>query len=183
MPPETGIPYGDWPPHGDYLRAFKIGGTVAPAPTPRPPVVRWPVSGDRSRAAPSTTLVIGRKAPLRRGVLPSSLKDRFAIVGLGMIVGPNDSYQPGRTARTMETEAARLAIEDAGLRREDIDGYVHVHGGPRSGRGMSEFTDAPPRVRVSGRRGAGRRGQPRADARPVVRDRRRADRAGLGAER
>jgi acetyl-CoA acetyltransferase len=75
-----------------------------------------------------------------------SLKDRFAVVGLGMIVGPNDSYEPGRTARAMETEAARLAIEDAGLRREDIDGYVHVHGGPRSGRGMSEFTDAPPRV-------------------------------------
>jgi acetyl-CoA acetyltransferase len=75
-----------------------------------------------------------------------SLLDKYAIVGLGMIVGPNDSYEPGRTARTMETEATRLAIEDAGLTRADVDGYVHVHGGPRSGRGMSETTDAPPRV-------------------------------------
>lgn len=75
-----------------------------------------------------------------------NLKDRFAIVGLGMIVGPNDTYEAGRTARAMETEAARLAIEDAGLGREAIDGYVHVYGGPRSGRGMSEFTDAPPRI-------------------------------------
>jgi acetyl-CoA acetyltransferase len=63
-----------------------------------------------------------------------------------MIIGPNDSYEPGRTARTMEAEATRLAIEDAGLSRANIDGYVHVHGGPRSGRGMSEPTDAPPRV-------------------------------------
>lgn len=76
----------------------------------------------------------------------SALSGKFAIVGLGMIVGPNRYYQPGRTARTMEAEATRLAIEDAGLTREDVDGYVHVHGGPRSGRGMIEPTDAPPRV-------------------------------------
>jgi len=41
----TGIPYGDSAPRGDYLWAFRIGGTLAPAPTPPPPVVRRPVSG------------------------------------------------------------------------------------------------------------------------------------------
>ena len=41
----TGIPYGNSAPRGDYLWAFKIGGTVSPAETPPPPVVRRPVSG------------------------------------------------------------------------------------------------------------------------------------------
>jgi PQQ-dependent dehydrogenase (methanol/ethanol family) len=41
----TGIPYGESAPRGDFLWAFKIGGTAAPAPTPPPPVVRRPVSG------------------------------------------------------------------------------------------------------------------------------------------
>ena len=30
---------------------------------------------------------------------------KYAVVGLGLIVGPNASYQPGRTARTLEAEA------------------------------------------------------------------------------
>jgi PQQ-dependent dehydrogenase (methanol/ethanol family) len=41
----TGIPYGDSAPRGDYLWAFKVGGNLAPAPTPPPPVIRRPVSG------------------------------------------------------------------------------------------------------------------------------------------
>ena len=41
----TGIPYGDSAPRGDFLWAFKIGGTLGPAPTPPPPVIRRPVSG------------------------------------------------------------------------------------------------------------------------------------------
>ncbi len=41
----TSIPYGDSAPRGDFLWAFKIGGTVAPAPVPPPPAVRRPVSG------------------------------------------------------------------------------------------------------------------------------------------
>ncbi|WP_051367236.1 outer membrane protein assembly factor BamB family protein [Hamadaea tsunoensis] len=41
----TGIPYGDSAPRGDFLWAFKLGGTVAPAAVPTPPVVRRPVSG------------------------------------------------------------------------------------------------------------------------------------------
>lgn len=42
----TGIPYGNSAPRGDYLWAFKVGGTVPPAPTPTPPEVRRPVSGN-----------------------------------------------------------------------------------------------------------------------------------------
>jgi PQQ-dependent dehydrogenase (methanol/ethanol family) len=57
----TGIPYGNSAPRGDYLWAFKVGGTVAPAPTPPPPVVRRPVSGDPVEgSAVSNTVVIGR---------------------------------------------------------------------------------------------------------------------------
>lgn len=41
----TGIPYGNSAPRGDFLWAFKIGGTVPPAPTPPAPEVRRPVSG------------------------------------------------------------------------------------------------------------------------------------------
>lgn len=47
----TGIPYGDSAPRGDYLWAFKIGGTVPPAPTPKPPEVRRPVSGSAVEGA------------------------------------------------------------------------------------------------------------------------------------
>jgi alcohol dehydrogenase (cytochrome c) len=47
----TGIPYGDSAPRGDRLWAFKVGGSVAPAPTPVPPVVRRPVSGSAVEGA------------------------------------------------------------------------------------------------------------------------------------
>ena len=42
----TDIPYGASAPRGDFLWAFKIDGTVAPAAAPTPPVVRRPVSGN-----------------------------------------------------------------------------------------------------------------------------------------
>jgi acetyl-CoA acetyltransferase len=50
-------------------------------------------------------------------------KARYAIVGLGMVTGP---YPEGITARAAEAEAGRLAIADAGLRREDIEGAVQL---------------------------------------------------------
>jgi PQQ-dependent dehydrogenase (methanol/ethanol family) len=57
----TGIPYGDSAPRGDFLWAFKIGGPVAPAPTPPPPVVRRPVSGGPVEGATvANTVIIGR---------------------------------------------------------------------------------------------------------------------------
>jgi alcohol dehydrogenase (cytochrome c) len=47
----TGIPYGNSAPRGDYLWAFKVGGSVPPAETPVPPTVRRPVSGSAVEGA------------------------------------------------------------------------------------------------------------------------------------
>ena len=57
----TSIPYGNSAPRGDFLWSFKIGGQMAPAPTPVPPVIRRPVQGDPVEgAAVGNTVVIGR---------------------------------------------------------------------------------------------------------------------------
>ncbi len=53
----------------------------------------------------------------------SGFSRRYAIVGLGLVTGP---FPEGVTARAAEAEAARLAIEDAGLRRENVDGAVQL---------------------------------------------------------
>src|SRR5438067_69560 len=67
---------------------------------------------------------------------------KYAIVGMGMVTGP---FPEDVTARAAETEAARQAIEDAGLRREDVDGAVQAR---RSGGGgeRATFSDAFPRI-------------------------------------
>ncbi|KUL29676.1 outer membrane protein assembly factor BamB family protein [Actinoplanes awajinensis] len=57
----TGIPYGDSAPRGDFLWAFALGGTVPPAPAPRPPVIRRPVSG-----GPVEGSVVGNTVVLAR---------------------------------------------------------------------------------------------------------------------
>lgn len=70
---------------------------------------------------------------------PSSGK--YAIVGLGVVAGP----QPDHSERMILSEAARLAIEDAGLTRKDIDGAVDLR---RSGGGgdRASYSDAFTRV-------------------------------------
>jgi acetyl-CoA acetyltransferase len=70
---------------------------------------------------------------------PSSGK--YAIVGLGVVAGP----QAGRSERMVAAEAARLAIEDAGLTRKDIDGAIDLR---RTGGGgdRASYTDAYSRV-------------------------------------
>ncbi len=67
---------------------------------------------------------------------------RYAIAGLGLVTGP---FAEEVTARAAEAEAARLAIEDAGLRREDADGAVQLR---RTGGGgeRASFADAFPRL-------------------------------------
>jgi acetyl-CoA acetyltransferase len=47
---------------------------------------------------------------------------RFAIAGLGVVAG----RFPDRSARTLQVEAARRAIDDAGLQRQDIDGAINA---------------------------------------------------------
>ncbi|GAA4729011.1 outer membrane protein assembly factor BamB family protein [Phytohabitans rumicis] len=57
----TGIPYGESAPRGDFLWAFRLGGTVPPAPTPPPPVIRRPVAGGPVEgSAVNNTVVLAR---------------------------------------------------------------------------------------------------------------------------
>lgn len=72
---------------------------------------------------------------------PSSGK--YAIVGLGVVAGP----QPGRSERMIAAEAARLAMEDAGLTRDDIDGAIDLR---RSGGGGDRASYSDPFTRVLG---------------------------------
>jgi hypothetical protein len=70
---------------------------------------------------------------------PSSGK--YAIIGLGVVAG----QQPDRSERMIAAEAARLAIEDAGLTTKDVFGAIDLRrsggGGDRAG-----YTDAFTRV-------------------------------------
>ncbi len=72
----------------------------------------------------------------------SDLSRKYAIVGMGLVTGP---FEEGTTARMAEAEAARLAIEDAGLRREDVDGAVQLRRTAGGGERHS-FADAFPRM-------------------------------------
>jgi acetyl-CoA acetyltransferase len=68
-------------------------------------------------------------------------KPRYAITGLGVVAGP----QPDKSQRVVAAEAARRAIDDAGLRRRDIGGAIDLR---RSGGGgdRGSYADAFPRV-------------------------------------
>lgn len=66
-----------------------------------------------------------------------SQEPNLAIAGLGVVAGPHPEY----SQRMMAAEAARLAIEDAGLERSDIDGAVDLR---RTGGGgdRGSYSDA-----------------------------------------
>lgn len=69
----------------------------------------------------------------------SDFRRKFAIVGLGVTkVG----HLPQYTGITLQTEAARLAIEDAGLKREDIDGAINARIGGGTYAARQDWTDA-----------------------------------------
>ena len=51
-----------------------------------------------------------------------TLRGKAAIVGIGEI--PTRRTYAGRTTFSLCSEATRLAIADAGLRKQDIDGLV-----------------------------------------------------------
>jgi acetyl-CoA acetyltransferase len=72
----------------------------------------------------------------RGGAATMSLRGRTAIVGIGEL--PTRRTYPGRSMQGLCAEAARLAIEDAGLRKEDIDGLV-VEGGTTTPAVMADY--------------------------------------------
>ena len=71
-----------------------------------------------------------------------ALKPKFAIAGLGVVNGVG----LGRSSRTLQAEAARAAILDAGLGRKDIDGAINGMGAGGSMPGGGGWPDAFSRV-------------------------------------
>ena len=72
----------------------------------------------------------------------TKFKDLFCIVGLGLTkVGS----LPGISPRMLAVEAARLAIEDAGLAPQDIDAAIQAESDPGDGV-RARYDDAFPRI-------------------------------------
>ncbi|MFC0527130.1 outer membrane protein assembly factor BamB family protein [Phytohabitans kaempferiae] len=92
----TGIPYGDSAPRGDFLWAFRIGGTGRPAPAPPPPVVRRPVSGGPVEgSAVDNTIVLARTynaATGQVGTVESTAVNAMAPTHLRVPVGTTVTF-------------------------------------------------------------------------------------------
>ena len=54
--------------------------------------------------------------------MPENMRGAAAIVGIGEL--KPERTRPGRSVYSLLTEAAYLAIQDAGLKKEDIDSFV-----------------------------------------------------------
>jgi acetyl-CoA acetyltransferase len=72
-----------------------------------------------------------------------SIKDRYAIVGLGVT---KQGRLPGLSINAVRADVARLAIEDAGLGVEDIGGYIYQVGVEEMGRSLFQPGDVPKRL-------------------------------------
>ena len=78
------------------------------------------------------------------GLTPEVFRRRYAVVGLG-VTNPIGRGDGRYSARAYQAEAARLAIADAGLQPQDIDGAINARG-EGGGGGNGAWTDAFPRV-------------------------------------
>jgi 3-oxoacyl-[acyl-carrier-protein] synthase III len=54
-------------------------------------------------------------------MMTSSIKDKYAIVGVGYTP---QGRVPGRTSLSFHLEASANAIKDAGLNKDDVDGFI-----------------------------------------------------------
>lgn len=70
-----------------------------------------------------------------------SLRGKTAIVGIGEL--PTRRSYPGRSMEGLCAEAARLAIEDAGLRKDDVEGLI-VDGTNITPSAMAEYLGLRP---------------------------------------
>ena len=77
----------------------------------------------------------------------ASLKGKAAIVGIGEV--PTQRVNPNRTMYGLCAEAAKLAIEDAGLNKDDINGLV-TDGGYGAPATMAEYIGIRPTFATSG---------------------------------
>src|ERR671930_2729164 len=77
-----------------------------------------------------------------KGGSAMTLRGKAAIVGIGEV--PTRRTYPGRTTYSLCAEATRLAMTDAGLRKEDIDGLV-TRGSDVSPMDLAEYMGLPMR--------------------------------------
>lgn len=101
----TSIPYGNSAPRGDFLWSFKIGGTLAAAPAPAPPVVRRPVAGGPVEGdAVANTVVIGRTYDADTGEIG-------AVESTGVsAMAPTHLRVPAGTAVTFVNHAGNAGV-------------------------------------------------------------------------
>src|SRR5688572_28788193 len=83
-------------------------------------MLRSPPYHVRVYSDPPSTAARGRTEASMPG-----LRDRYAIVGIGQTEFSKDS---GRTTRALGVEAVKQAIEDAGLRPDEVDGMMSYSG-------------------------------------------------------
>jgi PQQ-dependent dehydrogenase (methanol/ethanol family) len=99
----NGLPYNS--PQGDYLWAFRIGGTVAPAPTPPPPLARQPVAATPvAGAVANYTVTLARTWSIStsspgtgESSSPNAMAPQVMSVPMGATVtfkNPADNSQP-----------------------------------------------------------------------------------------
>jgi PQQ-dependent dehydrogenase (methanol/ethanol family) len=104
----TGIPYGNSAPRGDFLWAFKIGGTVSEAPAPPPPVVRRPVQGAPVEgSAVGNTVVIGRTYDPATGAIGAT--ESTAVNAMA----PTHLRVPAGTTVTFTNHAGNAGVRGA----------------------------------------------------------------------
>ena len=69
--------------------------------------------------------------------MTSLIKDKYAIVGVGYTP---QGRVPGRTSLSFHLEASANAIKDAGLNKNDVDGFISYRHFPAA----SDENDLPP---------------------------------------
>ena len=129
----TGIPYGDSAPRGDYLWAFKLGGKVAPAPTPaaagrRRPVSGGPVEGasveQHGRAWPTCNASTGAV-----GTTESTPSTRMAPTHLRVPVGTTVTFlNPAATSRSTARRSSSKDSSTSGSRPGSPPLHLHQQG-------------------------------------------------------